>query len=273
MRRVGWLLPSMLVGATALFPPLLPLRAQALSAQSQGPEQTAAFDRADRRARRLIASVRCAQQIAEARSQGLFGPADSLGGSGQCVLMEGRFVGVFMDVDTQFTRATRFAAVDLHRHARRIAPLDTAATLAVARAEWAAQVRGAQAFSDADRPYAPLSFRFDGDSIEVWLFPVAVLRGRPPTVGGERGFVFAPDGRTLAREIDAFAAYRSFTVSDTGTFLIPSRENTVPMLSELVLANLVNGLGRTVAIDMTQVSSTLVGRGAQAVWMQRIKKP
>jgi hypothetical protein len=258
----------MAAGATALLPPLPPLTAQA-----QVPSQTLAFDRADRRAQRLIASVRCAQQSAEARSQGIFGPPDSLGGSGQCVLMEGRFVGVFMDVDTQFTKATHFVAVDLARHVRRVTPMDTAAALAVARAEWAAQVRGAQAFAVADRPYAPLSFRFDGDSIEVWLFPVAVLRGRPPTVGGERGFVFAPDGRTLVREVDAFASYRSFTASDTGTFFILSRENAVPTLSELVLANLVNGLGRSVTIDMTQVSSTLVGRGAQAVWLQVIKKP
>jgi hypothetical protein len=270
MPPMGRHLLAMVVGATALLPPLRPLSAQA---QIQIPEQAVAFDRADRRAQRLIAEVRCAQQIAEARSQGLFGPPDSLGGSGQCALVEGRFVGMFVDVDTQFLTPTRFAAVDLARHARRVTPMDTSATLAVARAEWAAQVRGAHAFEVAKRPYAPLSFRFDGDSIEVWLFPVAVLSGRPPTVGGEWGFVFTPDGRTLAREIDAFAAYRSFTASDTGTFFIPSRQTTVPTLSELVLANLMNGVGRTVTIDMKQVRSTLIGRGAQAVWVQTIRKP
>jgi hypothetical protein len=246
--------------------------ASILCAQSSRPVQHAAFDRADRRSRALISTVRCAQQVSLARARGLFGPVDSLGRFGQCVVVDHRLVGVFMEVDTQFVSATRFTAVDLAASARRTAPMDTAAVVALARAEWVAQSRGAESFAKTDRQYTPMTFRFDGDSIEAWLIPVALFTGEPFTLGGERGYVFTPDGRTLVREIDAFRDYRTVVIPDTGAVHIVSREQAVPALSELVLANLLNGAGRSVSIDMPGVSSTLVGRGAAAVWMHLLQK-
>jgi hypothetical protein len=247
--------------------------ANVLCAQSANPVQRAEFDRADRRSRDLISTVRCAQQVSMARARGLFGPVDSLGRSGQCVAVDRRYVGVFMDVDTQFVSTTRFAAVDLAAQARRTAPMDTAAVLALARAEWAAQSHGAESFASANRQYTPMTFRFDGDSIEAWLVPVTLLMGPPFTLGGERGYVFTPDGRTLVREIDASHDFRTVVVPDTGIVHIVSREQAVPTLSELVLANALNGAGRSVSIDMPGVSSILAGRGAAAIWMHVLHKP
>lgn len=243
-------------------------------AQAARAVDLAAFDKADRRSRELLRILRCARGIGMARARQEFGPPDSLGHIGQCVTVDGRAVGVFIEADTPFVRTTRFSAVDLATHARRTAPMDTTAVLAVARAELAAQSpRIVEGFYTAKRPYSPMAFRFDGDSIEVWLIPVSLVMGPPHTVGGERGFVFSPDGRTLAREVDAFADYRPIIVPDTGTVRIPSRSRSIPSLSEFVLANGLNRMGRAVAIEWSGVTSVLAGQDERAVWMHLTPKP
>ena len=234
---------------------------------AQAPADADAFDRQDRRARALIRQVRCAQHVAGLRQRGVFGPVDSLGGSGQCTVVDGKFVGIFLEPDSQVVRATRFSAVDLATSTRRTAPIDTAAVLAVLRASWNAQERGAPEFEKENRQYTPMPFRFDGDSIEVWLFPVAVITGQPLTVGGERGYVYSPDGHTLARTIDASATWRTFALADTGVARIPSDQARTPLLSELVIANVLHGAGHRVLIEMREASAALVGEGESSVWM------
>lgn len=262
------IITALLVAAAAFSSPRT-ARAQAPSAVD-----LAAFDKADRRAGELLRILRCARGISMARARQEFGPADSLGHIGQCVTVDGRAVGVFLEADTPFVRTTRFSAVDLTSHTRRSAPMDTSAVLAVARAELAAQSPNVlEGFYKAKRPYSPMAFRFDGDSIEVWLIPVSLVMGPPYTVGGERGFVFSPDGRTLVREVDAFADYRPIVVPDTGTVNIASRSRSTPSLSEFVLANGLNRLGRTVAIQWTAGTSVLTGQGERAVWMHLTSKP
>lgn len=231
------------------------------------------FDKADRRSRALMATIRCAQGVSMARARQEFGPPDSLGRIGQCVRVDGRAVGVFMDADSQFVTATRFSAVDLGSHTRRTAPLDTTALLAVARVELEAQMRGVPAFLEQKRRYAPMAFRFDGDSIEVWLIPTTLVMGPPFTIGGERGYVYTPDGRTLVREIDAFADYRPVAIPDTGAVNIVSRSSALPSLSELVLANALNSRGRSVAIVWGTATSVLAGQGDQAAWLHVMRKP
>ena len=225
------------------------------------------FDRADRESQALLGTFHCAQMVGDARQRGLFGPIDSLGQRGACAVVNGQFVGVFLDTDSQFTRATRFAVVDLAMHRRRTAPVDTAATLGVARAEQTALLKGSGVYEKADRAYAPMAFRFDGDSVEVWLIPVSNLTGDPFTVGGEHGYIFSPDGRTLAREVDAFADFRPVAVPDSGIVHIASQALLVPGLSELALANALNSMGRQVTIDMQRQSATLHGRGSAAMWV------
>jgi hypothetical protein len=250
---------------------LLPMAARA---QTSAPIDLASFDQADRRARTLLSTIRCAQSAGSARAQGEFGPVDALGGIGQCITIDGRTLGVFFDADSPYVAVKRFSAVDLGTHMRRTAPLDTSRVLAVVRAEQAAYWHGANTpFEKEDRPFAPVAFRFDGDSIEVWLIPASLVMGPPFTVGGERGYLFTPDGRTLVRTTDAFGDYRPIAIPDTGAVNIASRGTTVPSLSELVLANGLTGAGRSVAIQWAGITSVLAGQGGQAVWMHLTRKP
>jgi hypothetical protein len=237
-------------------------------AQALSPERAARFDRGDRESRALLDNLRCAQGVANLRAAGAFGPVDSLGRSGQCVVIDGKRIGIFLDADSLFSRVTRFSAVDFATRSRRTAPLDTMAILAVAKAELAAQLEGMKAYEDAKRQYAPFAFRFDGDSIEVWMIPEAVLRGQPLMVGGERGYVFTPDGRAIVRRIDDFAALRTIAAPDTGAISFVSQGHDVPTLTEFLLTNALNEQGRTVIITTPWGQSMLVGKGAGARWLQ-----
>ena len=235
-------------------------------------QKAAAFAQADRRARAVIEQIRCAQRVAGLRQRLVFGPLNSLGGRGQCTIVNGRYVGVFYDADTLFSGAARLSAVDLASSTRRLEPIDTIAILAVGRATRAAQLRGMGAYQRLGRQYTPVAFRFDAGSIEIWLVPSAVLTGPPLTVGGERGYVFTPDGRVLVREIDAFDAMRALAFPDTGVVRVPSAEDAVPSMSEMVVANLLHDSGRRVAIDMRSDISMLVGEGSDAVWVHIPRK-
>ena len=238
------------------------------SAQVFTPARAQSFDRGDRESRALLSNLRCAQGVANLRARGAFGPVDSLGRTGQCVVIDGKRIGVFLDADSLFTRVTRFAAVDFATRSRWTAPLDTAAILAVAKAELAGQMEGLKAYEDAKRQYSPFAFRFDGDSIEVWMIPEAVLLGQPLTVGGERGYIFSPDGRTLVRRIDDFGELRTIAAPDTGTVSISSHGRDVPTLTEFMLANALNEQGRMVSISTPWGQAVLVGTGASARWLQ-----
>jgi hypothetical protein len=244
-----------------------PARAQVDQAARAAAAQQ--FDRADRESRALIDSFRCAKLVDDARQGGLFGPIDSLGHWRGCTVVNGQFVGVLLDADSQLTRVTRFAAVDLAMHRRRTAPVDTAAMLGVARAKQTAMLARAGTNAKADHAYAPMAaFRFDGDSVEVWLITISNIAGDPFSVGGEHGYIFSPDGRTLAREVDASADFRQLEVPFHGIVHIPSHAVMVPTLSELVLANALNEMGwpAQVTIDMQRQSATLRGRGPAALW-------
>lgn len=231
-----------------------------------------AFDRTDRLARAVIGQVRCAQRVAGLRQRGVFGPIDSLGARGQCIVVAGRYVGVFFDADTLFGNASRLSAVDLASSTRRMEQLDTAAVLAVARASRAAQLRGADAYQRAQRSYTPVAFRFDADSIEVWLVPAGVFTGPPLTVGGERGYVFSPDGRRLVRDIDHFDRLRTFALPDTGVVRIASGERSVALMTELLVANLLHDQGRRISIDTQSESAALAGEGDAAAWVHVRRK-
>jgi hypothetical protein len=261
---------GLLAVAALLSPP-------AARAQSSARLDAAAFDRADRRARELLRAIRCAQGVSMARARGEFGPPDSLGPFGQCIAVDSRMIGVFFDADSPYVAVKRFAAVDLGSHTRRTAPLDTSRVLALVRAEQAAYAHGAaEVFKKENRPFAPMAFRFEGDSIEVWLIPVTLFRGPAFTLGGERGYLFTPDGHSLVRETDATADFRPFVIPDSGTVRIVSRSTTpatLPSLSEMVLANRLNYADRDVAIEWGGVTSLLTGRGERAVWLQVTPTP
>ena len=260
---------SLLVGAAPLFAP--PLHAQSQPASDSS--RAAAFDRLDRTSRTLLSTVNCARMSAQARAKGLFGPLDSVGRRGLCLRMRERAFGVFFTPDSTFTTARNFRVVELANELRFTGSVDTSAMLAEARAMSDALDKGFPAFVREKRQFAPLSFRSDGDSIEVWLVPAGSLIGRTPsTVGGERGFVYSPDGKTLGREINAFDRFRTISIPDSGQVRIVSQEEDLPLVSELIATNLVHGQGREVQIVTKTYTSQLVGSEPNSVWIQLRKR-
>lgn len=225
------------------------------------------FDRLDRRARTLIATYSCAQSTAYARYAGAYGPVDSLGDTGMCIRRGGRALGVFLSPDSAFSKAERLSVYDIAARKRDTLAVDTTAILAEARAANDGLTRGFPPFQKAERRFAPFSMRSDGDSIEVWLVPPGVLlQQNPVSLGGEHGFIYSPDGRTLVREIDAFDKFRSLAILDTGAIELRSQENDLPLMSELVVLNMFHNLGRDVTLSTKTFVSRLVGKGSNSFW-------
>jgi hypothetical protein len=71
----------------------------------------------------------------------------------------------------------------------------------------------------------------------------------------------------MGSTVDAFAKYRSVQVPDSGAVTIGSSEVEPPLLSEMVLANMLNDAGRPVSIVPERYSSSLVGRSTAAMWV------
>lgn len=253
-----------------------PLRAQAPAKTPPSKEEaarSAAFDRVDRDSRTLLATIRCAISTGQLRASGAFGPLDSLGNYGICVWRGGVRLGAFFAPDTGFTQANRLRLVNLATGARDTAPLDTAALLAEAHAGRDGGRLGFAPYARDHIQYAPFSMRTDGDSIEVWLLPTSLLLGGvPKSLGGERGFVYAPNGRTLVREIDAYAKLRPVTIPDTGAVVLKSLEPDIPLLSELFVVNVLSESGRQAGVETDTFLSMLVGNGPAGFWAQMRRK-
>jgi hypothetical protein len=243
------------------------LHAQTGAALSDS-SRAAAFDRLDRTSRMLIAAVDCARASAKARANGMFGPVDSVGHWGQCLRKDGRAFGVFFTPDSTFAKAQNIRVFDFANNARYAGSVDTAAILAEARASREGVRKGMPSFVREQRRFAPLSIRSDADSIEVWLVPAGLFLGGPPAVGGERGFVYTPDGRTLVREIDASDRFRNISVPDSGVVEIRSSEDDLPLVSELIATNLLFDQGRDVRLVTKAYTSQLAGPKSSAVWVQ-----
>ena len=79
--------------------------------------------------------------------------------------------------------------------------------------------------------------------------------------------MFSPDGHHLVREFDAFDATRSFSVPDTGVIRIASSEPVIPLMTELLLANVLHERGRTVSIETVNSTAILIGEPRAALWV------
>ena len=258
-------LVSLVIACALLCAPVM--QAQTPSSLSDS-SRAVVFDRLDRTSRTLLATVSCARRTAQARANGLFGPPDSLGRRGQCLLKDGRTFGVFFTPDSTYTKAQHLRVVDLESRVRFMGSVDTTAILAEARVAREGVLKGMPSFLRANRQFAPFSFRSDGDSIEVWLLPAGLLLGRTPSaVGGERAFIYSPDGRTLAREIDAFDRHRAVAIPDSGRVEILSLEDDLPLVSELIATNILHDRGREVRLVTKAFASQLVGPEPGSVWV------
>lgn len=244
-----------------------------LAGQAWSAAESKAFDRGDRESRELISSINCLNRLWTAVQEKRVVEYESWMQARQCVLIDRHYVWVTIGIDTLFTRVTRVSAYDLTTSAPYAGRLDTAGVTAIARAEWVGTGRIQDRFVAAKRDAVPLTFRFDGDSIEVWLLPLQLLTGNPWSLGGEYGVIFSPDGRTLVREVDRFDEFRATTVPDTGLVRIGSRQARIPSLSEFLLANQLNARDRSIVIELPWGSSALA-KGAGSPWVQVVgKKP
>lgn len=244
-----------------------PIHAQIPSSGSDS-SRSAAFDRLDRTSRMLLSTLRCARGAALARERGAFGPLDSLGRRGQCLRKDGRTFGMFFTPDSSYSKALNVRVVDLANSMRYAGPVDTTAILAEARAGREAVEKGFSTYQRENRQFMPITVRTDGDSIEVWLVPLGVIMGPlSKAVGGERAFIYSPDGRTLAREIDAFKQYRAITIPDSGQVTVFSQEDNLPLVSELIVINAAHDLGREAQV-ITKAFSSVLPRSEPAFWLQ-----
>lgn len=221
------------------------------------------FDVADREAQSIAWVIECAQMVARARGRGAFGPVDSVGTYGLCVRVGKTRHGVFLNADSTFSRATNVRLVNFATMARSAEPLDTAALLGELRAKRAATRLAAPKFVAERRQFAPFSYRDENDGgLHVWILPVSVLEGE--ALGGERWSVFDRDGATVLQAHDASAQWRPFTVPPTREVSITSTEADIPLVSELLLANLLARAGRVPTIVTGTHAATLMGN----VWIQ-----
>jgi len=228
------------------------------------------FDLADRRASELVVQLRCAQQMAGIRARGGFGAADTLGFTGQCIRHGGSYIGVYLDLDSAGTRHVRFSAVNLTQRTPHAEPLDTSALVAAARARRDALVRGGRTM---ERQFAPFILRTNAESLEVWLMPLSIVTGEPLSSGGERGYVYSADGRTVIRTVDAVAVFETITAGPADQITIVRRNARLPLLSDLLVANLQLLQGRAVHIELAQVTSTLVNPAVGGAWIHTKRTP
>ena len=235
---------------------------------AQTPARAAPFDRLDKTARAAMATVRCAKKVGEARANGVFGPIDSLGRSGMCFSNNAGVFGAFVTADSSYTNATRLSVVDLNKGTKFEGRVDTAAILAQSRATRDGLTRGFPDFTRDNRQFLPVTFRSAGDSIEVWLLPATLFMGTMPgSTGGDRAFIYSPDGKTLAREINATDRYQVLTIPDSGQISIPSRENDLPLVSEMIAADRIHFQKREVQIVTKTYSSSLTGPEGSEIWV------
>ncbi len=220
------------------------------------------FDIADREAQSVAWVIECAQMTARARNRAAFGAADSVGAYGLCVRIGTTRHGVFLDADSALSRATNVRLVDLGTMARSTVALDTVALLAELQAKRTAMRLGAPKFAAEQRQFAPFSYRAEDGRVHVWLVPVAVFDGE--AVGGERWWIFAPDGASVLEAHDAGARWRSFKLPESREVRITSSEPDIPILTEFLLANLLARAGRVPTIVTGTHASTLAGNA----WMQ-----
>lgn len=244
---------------------MLQAQTQSLAADST---RALAFDRLDRTSRTLLSTVECAAKASYLRESGVLGPVDSVGRTGLCLRRNGRMLAAYFTPDSAYRKAANVRVVDIAGSVRYPGPVDTSAILAQIRATTEAVIRGFPSFQQEKRAFAPVSMRSDGDSVEIWLLPLGLFAQPAPTaIGGERAYIYSPDGRTLVREIDAFERHRALAVPDTGLVEIVSREDDLPLVSELIAANRLHTTGREVRVVTTAVISQLV-RGPPEVWVQ-----
>jgi hypothetical protein len=230
--------------------------------------RAAAFDRLDKTASAAMGTVRCARKVGEARANGVFGPIDSLGRSGMCFSNDAGVFGAFVTADSSFTHAVRLSVVDLNKGTRFEGSLDTATILAQSRATRDGLTRGFPDFTRDGRQFLPVTFRSAGDSIEVWLLPATLFMGTMPgSTGGDRAFIYSPNGKTLAREVSATDRYQELTIPDSGAVSIPSREDDLPLVSELIAADRIHFQRREVRIVTKKYSSSLTGPEGSEVWV------
>ena len=258
------------VGTTAIRVIVLVVATAAALCAQTDPAFNADFDVADRRAQTLAWTVECYSRfglLLQSYRIASNPTRESLGPANVCFTDGGRRVLANLSVDAAARRLTKLLVVDLGTGAAVTTPLDTARLVNEAIAEEAAVARNVGMPDSVSAGYMPFSMRFDGDTIEVWMVKRDVFDFRQLRVGGELGYIFSPDGRTLVREVGTVQSYRQLGGPASQSTTIESREARIPSLSELLVANMLASRGAQVTIQTASRASTLMPGGT--MWMHR----
>ncbi len=218
-----------------------------------------AFATADARARAIVFSQQCESTVLRLRAAARFGAVATAPRRVHCErTADGIPVGGVFDIDTGFTRARRVMLIRLDdARPRYTTAIDTVRVAQLARLKRDVDRLVGPAWRRQSRPYSVVSRVKDDGTFEAWVLPLSARGGLTAVLGGDMGFDRGADGKPV-KTIDRTATWKLFTVPATGDVTIPSAEEEVAAVSDLVLARSLADQGRTVTVTTAVARSELV---------------
>ena len=246
----------------------LALSASALTAQVPA-EFSRDFDRADRTARHVTQQLACAVELGKLAEKGVATASDTAKAFPMCATLDGRIVGLFVQVDSSWKRFIKFAAFNTLHGERITAPLDTAEALVLMMSE----SRAVYATNDDAQFLPPVALRSDS-VIDVWLIPGSILPAPIPQLGGERHFRISGDGRKILR-VDSIPPRRTIPrpPGSSLAWTVETGSDSVPSFSEMLFANMLGRTGQAITFVMKTRVAQLVGEFDTATWIFMPRKP
>lgn len=214
----------------------------------------ALFAARDSRAVAALEYLRCMQGTADALRSGQLGAVPTAW-SITCVKQAGEWRGVFGDLIDSPPGIRVHLQYAFRGNGMRVTDrIDTARVSGTARA----LLRGLATPLARDRTtqFVPIVL-WQGNFVEVWLLP---LPGNPirAVTGGDSLIQMSQDGSRELGHSRSTPPVRTFTIEPAGaTYTLESREERIPLLSELVIAHMALGLVPEVRVRARQYESVL----------------
>lgn len=230
-----------------------------------------AFAAADARARAIVYHQECTATVTRLRGTGTFGAAATAPKTVFCErTADGVPIGGVFDIDSAFSKPRRLTVVRLDgARPRYTDALDTARIAVQAKLVRDINRDISAGWKLLKRPFFISPIVAPNGAVEAWAMPLAT-KAKSTVTGGEIGFVRAETGG-LTRTVDHLATWKLVAIPATGPIKLVSAERDVAAVADLAAARALADLGRTVTVNTTAVTSTLVAgldpaTGARKVW-------